>query len=516
MEFLQGIKPREYQKTIFENTKDKNSLIILPTGVGKTLIALMLIIDKMKKFPMQKIVFLAPTRPLAEQHFNYFKKHLPELFAQMDLFTGQIKAPQRKKLWQRADIIFSTPQCIANDLKKGLYKLDEVSLLIEDEAHRCVKNYSYTFVAKKYKSQSPNPQLIGLTASPGTDKKTIKMICEHLSIDNVELRTRNSSDVTPYLQDLEFQKIKVPFPDKFQEIQKILKKIYDRNVNYLKEKNLLHRPANKIALLECQNQMSKSLKQNKNPSLYQGISKCAQAIKVSHAIELLETQTLFSLNNYFENMLKQSREKKSKAVISLIANPEFTQANNLVKELLSQELEHPKLLELKSLIEDKLKENPKNKTIIFSQFRDSVTKISQELNKIKKAKAKTFIGQAKKSGSGLSQKEQKKIVEEFSQGKFNILCATSIGEEGLDIPEVNAVIFYEPVPSAVRKIQRAGRTARLMPGELIMLITKGTRDEAFYWSSIHKEKSMHKAISDINQDLKSGKINFNQEQEKLF
>jgi ERCC4-related helicase len=517
MEFLQGITPREYQKKIFENIKDKNSIVILPTGVGKTLIALMLVIHRMKKFPLEKIVFLAPTRPLAEQHFNYFKKHLPELFAQIDLFTGQVKAEQRKKLWEHSEIIFSTPQCIANDLKKNLYNLKEVSLLIEDEVHRCVKNYSYTFVAKKYKSQSLNPQLVGLTASPGTDKKTIKTICENLAIDHVELRTRDSSDVTPYLQELEFQTIKVPFPDKFKQIKSFLDNIYNSNVNYLKEKNLLFKPANKISLLECQSTMFNMLKNNnKNPSIYTGISRCAQAIKISHAIELLETQTLFSLNNYLENLFTQASQKQSKAVTNLITNSNFIKANNFVKELLEKNLEHPKLLELSSIIENKLKENPKNKIIIFSQYRDSVTKISQELNKIPKAKAKVFVGQAKKLGSGLNQKEQKKVIEDFSQGKFNILCATSIGEEGLDIPEVNAVIFYEPVPSAIRKIQRAGRTARLMPGELIMLVTTGTRDETFYWSAIQKEKRMHKAISDIDKDLKSGKINFNQEQEKLF
>ena len=120
MEFLQGIEPREYQQKIFESCIKENCLIVLPTGIGKTLIALMVTIDRMKKFPTEKIVFLAPTKPLVEQHLNYFKKHLPELFADMQLFTGTIKPEQRKKIWKTADIIFSTPQCVANDLKRNL------------------------------------------------------------------------------------------------------------------------------------------------------------------------------------------------------------------------------------------------------------------------------------------------------------------------------------------------------------------------------------------------------------
>ena len=199
--FLIGISPRDYQKQIFESCKDKNSLIVLPTGIGKTLIGLMLVIHRMQVYPLKKILFLAPTRPLAQQHFDYFKKHLPELFAQINLFTGKIKPEERKKIWQRADIIFSTPQCISNDLKKNMYSLNEVSLLIEDEAHRCVKNYAYNFVAEKYKNQGENIQIIGLTAYPGTDKKTIKKTCENLFIENVEIRTRESEDVKKYIKE---------------------------------------------------------------------------------------------------------------------------------------------------------------------------------------------------------------------------------------------------------------------------------------------------------------------------
>ena len=185
----------------------------------------------------------------------------------------------------------------------------------------------------------------------------------------------------------------------------------------------------------------------------------------------------------------------------------------LTKILIEENMEHPKLLELKDLIEQKILENEKVKIMVFSQYRDSVTLICKELNSLKNVSAKVFVGQTKKEDSGLSQKEQQKIIRDFSNGDFNVLCATSIGEEGLDIPEVNAVIFYEPVPSAIRKIQRAGRTARLMPGEIIMLVTKNTRDEAYYWSAIRKEKSMHTAIESIKEDLEN---NIKTKQKILF
>ena len=116
--YLKEISPRSYQKDIYESCKKNNCLVILPTGVGKTLIALMLAIQRQVKYPGSKIVFLAPTRPLAQQHLNYFKKHLPEMFGQMELFTGKIDAKNRKKLWQNSDIVFSTPQCVSNDIDR--------------------------------------------------------------------------------------------------------------------------------------------------------------------------------------------------------------------------------------------------------------------------------------------------------------------------------------------------------------------------------------------------------------
>jgi len=517
---LKTIKPRGYQQEIYNNCKDKNCLVVLPTGIGKTLIALMLCINRQKAVPASKCLFLAPTRPLAEQHLAYFKKHLPELFAELTLFTGKINAEKRKQLWDKSDIIFSTPQCISNDLKKGLYDLSEVSLLIEDECHRCLKNYAYTYVANMYNEQSENPRVLGLTASPGTDKETIKKIALNLGIESIELRTRDSEDVKEYLQELEFETIKLEYPLEFKEISNIIKKIYERKVQELKNRKLLFKPANKITLLETQSNLMKAVRSGKkNFNYFAGITACAQAIKISHLIELLETQTLHASLNYMKGLFQQAAEKKSKASIQISKNPDFNTAYIKLTELVSRNLEHPKLLELISLIEESIKNNPKNKTIVFSQYRDTVSKICSELNKLSNINAKVFVGQTKKGDTGLSQKEQQAIMQEFREGKINIIGATSIAEEGLDIPEVNSVIFYEPIPSAIRSIQRRGRTARLMKGKLIILMTKETLDEIFYYTSRAKEKRMYTAIENIKNKLDRGeslKPRKKTEQQSLF
>ena len=504
MKFLQNIEPRGYQQKIFETCVEKNCLVVLPTGIGKTLIALMLVIDRMQKFPGEKVVFLAPTKPLAEQHLNYFKKHLPELFADMQLFTGAVNSNKRKKIWQTTDIIFSTPQCIANDVKKNFYNLNEVCLLVEDEAHRCVKNYDYNFLAKKYLSQAQNPRIIGLTASPGSDAQKIKEICRNLFIQEVELRTRESEDVKKYLQELEYEKVVVDFPPKFEEMKHVLLKLFNKYVEELRRRRVLFGSASKISLIHLQKKMIGGITRgNKNFNYMLGVSACAQAIKIQHALELLETQTLESFNKYLKKLLNEAVKKKSKGVVKLVAKPEFNYVFMTSNELLSKNIEHPKIKEVLKIIEKE--KNEKMKIIVFTQFRDSAVIICRNLNSLKDVKAKVFVGQMKKDGLGMNQKEQRKIIDEFSEGEINVLCATCIAEEGLDIPEVNAVIFYEPVASAIRSIQRRGRTARLMKGKLFMLVTKNTRDETWFYASRAREKKMGVAIGEIKEDLKNGK-----------
>jgi Fanconi anemia group M protein len=505
MEFLANVEPREYQKEIFKTCTEKNCLVVLPTGLGKTLIALMLTIERMKTFPGEKVLFLAPTKPLAEQHLKYFKKNLPDLFGEMQLFTGSVNAENRKKIWQTADIIFSTPQCIANDIRKNMYNIKDVCLLIEDEAHRCMKNYDYNYIAQEYMRQAYHPRIIGLTASPGSEKSKIREICKNLFIEEVELRGRESLGVKEYLQELEFEKIMLDFPPEFEDIRKVLLKIFNEYIEELRVRKVLFGPASKTDLINLQKKISSTISRNyKNFNYMLGASACAQAIKLQHALELLETQTLEGFNKYMKGLFEQASKKQSKGVVKLVSRPEFNFVFMQSSELLSKNIEHPKMQKLLDIIKYEKEKNSKLRMIVFTQFRETAANISKRINELEGIKSKVFIGQAKKEGEGLNQKQQKRIIEEFSEGEIDVLCATCIAEEGLDIPEVNIVVFYEPVPSAIRAIQRAGRTARLMKGKLIMLITKKTRDEAFFYVSKSREKKMKTAIESIKEDLNNG------------
>ncbi len=494
------VQPREYQQKISETASKNNTLVVLPTGLGKTLIALLLTVKRLQEYPGSKVLFLAPTKPLVEQHVKSFKAELPELFADIQGLTGEIHSKQRSKVWATADIIIATPQGIANDLESYLYTLEDVSLLVIDEAHRCLKNYDYTKIVSRYKNTSKFQRILGLTASPGSNIENVREICNHLAIESIELRSRESEDVKQYLQEREYERIDVPFPKEFAEIKYFLKFIYENKIAQLRQRSLLFGPGNKITLLRLQQNLARQASSGNGNAMF-GMSLTAQAIKISHALELLETQTLSGLLEYMKGLMSQAAEQKTKAAQMLVKMPEFNGAWIALNELIAKRQEHPKIQIILDIVK-KAFEQKESKIIIFTQFRETASQIKAHLSSVEGAKARIFIGQAKKlKTGGMSQKEQKQILNEFRSGEINILCATSIGEEGLDIPEVDIVIFYEPIPSAIRKIQRAGRTARLAPGKILMLITKDTKDEASHYVSTAREKKMYSIIEKVQKEI---------------
>jgi Fanconi anemia group M protein len=238
--------------------------------------------------------------------------------------------------------MFSSPQCISNDLKNNLYNLEEVSLLIEDECHRCLKNYAYTHVVEKYKEHAKNPRVLGLTASPGADKKTIKQIAKNLGIEAIEVRTRESDDVSPYIQKLKFDIIKLDFPEELKEIKALLKELNDKKVEELKNRKLLFAPATKKNILMLQKKIMTMISTgNRNFNVLAGASACAQTIKLQYCLELLETQTLSSLQRYMLDIFDQAKQNKSKAVKQIIKQPKFNQAYIKTTELIARKIENP-------------------------------------------------------------------------------------------------------------------------------------------------------------------------------
>ncbi len=496
---IKNFKPRLYQETILATATKKNTLVVLPTGMGKTNIFLMLAAHRLMLFPNSKILFIGPTRPLIDQYLSVFKEHFEISESEMAVFTGMVKPAKREELWKKSKIIFSTPQGLENDIISGRINLEEVSLLGIDEAHRAVGDYAYVFVAKQYQKKARFPRIIALTASPGSDMERIQEVCKNLYIEDVEVRTEEDPDVKPYIKEIEIRWIKVNLPPDFNDVQKFLKDFLKERIQKLKKWGILKRVnlqyVSKTDLLSLQGQLrGRVASGEKDFILWNAISVLAEIMKVYHALELLETQGVVALFKYIEKINNESTTTKVKAVKNVVKDLNFRSAFIKTQRLWEQKIEHPKLVELQRIVEGEVKRDKEVRIIVFNQYRDNAQDIVEKLNNIGNVKAKIFVGQTKKGETGLSQKDQKKILDSFKDGEFNVLVATSVGEEGLDVPKVDLVIFYEPIPSAIRHIQRRGRTGRQEKGRVIVLMATGTRDEGYRWSAHHKEKRMFRNL----------------------
>src|SRR3989344_5641810 len=499
---LKDFQPRLYQETIFHTAVKFNTLVVLPTGMGKTGLALMLAAQRLHIYPDSKILILAPTKPLCEQHTETFKKHLDIEKEKIALLTGQISPTKRAELWQNCQIISSTPQGLENDIINRTIDFSQVSLLVFDEAHHATGDYSYVWLAKQYQQQAKYPRILALTASPGSDLEKIKEVCQNLLIEKVEVRTSKDKDIKPYIQSVEYEYIQVELPEEFKQIQKCLSDCFKSKIEEAKKQGYLRSQyLNKTELLRVQAQLHASLASGDRDFLIlKTISLLAEALKVQHALELLESQGLPQLYKYLSGLQQEAPYSKVKAVQNLVIDSNFKAALVLTEKLKDKELKHPKLEKLSVLITKELEKSPSAKIIVFTQFRDSAIEAQKRLENVS---SQIFVGQVKKGETGLSQKEQKKILDNFRQGQFSVLISTSVGEEGLDIPQVDSVIFYEPVPSAIRWIQRRGRTGRLAGGKLKVLITGDTRDVGYRWSAHHKEKRMHRVLEQIKKEMGS-------------
>ena len=489
----QGLEDRAYQSNISKACLKQSTLVILPTGMGKTVIALRIIVERAQ---LGQILLMAPTKPLAQQHADFLEKFLN---LKVQLFTGAISPREREPLWSESEIIVSTPQVVSKDLASGRVSLDNFSLVVFDEAHRAVGNYAYVSIGLHYLESASNHLSVGMTASPGSSKESIIKLCRNLGITAVENRDENDPDVVAYVQPIKTRWIRVEMSPQVMDIANQLRKLQDYLCGKLYKQGVLDRPrkVSTTMLIEAGKRLQAQYvrtKPNSPPQIFNMMTTQAMAMKVAHAILTIETQGVLQFLDYTDRIQKEARDKKkgSRANKWLSSNTDWKIALKIAK---SNTSDHPKLEKLSELVDLQMSSGS-SRFIIFAEIRHTASLIVDFLSRIDGAKPVRFVGQGSRDGDkGMTQKQQKEILERFRSGEFNILVATSVGEEGLDIPSTDVVVFYEPVSSAIRLIQRRGRTGRNRPGEVFIFMTKGTRDEAALWSSRGQEQKMHDLFS---------------------
>ncbi len=493
---IKNFTPREYQKNILNTAKTKNTLVCLPTGTGKTKIAILLAAERLNAFPETKILICSPTKPLVSQICQECQDCLSLDKEKINMLTGFTLPEKRKEIWNNSTIIIATPQTIENDLAKRNYSLQNVSLLVIDECHRSKMKFANTIVAKEYNAKATNKRLLALTASPGATKEKVQEICANLFIEAVEIRTETDEDLSPYIQEKEAEYLKVDLTPEIKKIQALIKQVYEARTNMLRRFGMT-KPAkfiNKADLLKLQRSFQMQIISG-NKAAFSGMSITAQAIKASYGLELIETQGIPQFLSY----LNKIKDETSKASKNIWNDANIQTAKAIAESLMKENILHPKLMKLRELLEQQYSVKPNTKAIIFSNYRTTVDSINTMLQSISGLKPTTVVGQKE----GLTQKEQISRIREFEEGKYNVLIGTSITEEGLSISSLDLAIFYDHTASEIRRIQRSGRVARVKPGKIINLIAKNTRDEALMWTSYQKEKKMKYLLHNMKRNLET-------------
>jgi len=452
-----SIEKRDYQVNLANQAIKENCIVVLPTGLGKTAIALNVIAEYLAK-GTGGALFLAPTRVLVHQHYEFLKANLT--LDDISLITGEDPIQKRTKLWSNS-VICATPEITKNDLDRQIVSPEQFNLVVFDEVHRTVGDYAYSGIAERFENSSA--RLIGLTATLPSEKEKATEILTRLRISSIAERTEDSPDVKPYIQETKTEWINVELPPELKSIQTLLKLALNERYDTLQKNGIRLAEQQSLSALLRIRQFVLSRNRRSAKPLF-------TAIRIHYALSILEAHGITPFLKFCE----RARKKKGAGVKELFeVDPNFTRAVHLAKEAQSRGIEHSKIPKLKEILE-----SVPGKALIFTSYRDSVDLIFNKLTEMG-VSAGILIGKA--GETGLKQKEQIEAVQKFRDGIFQVLVATRVGEEGLDIAEVNQVIFYDNVPSSIRYIQRRGRTGRKDTGKLVVLIAKNTIDERYYW-----------------------------------
>ena len=482
------IERRLYQLQLAATARNGHTLVCLPTGLGKTSVSLLVTAERLHE-QGGKALLLAPTKPLVDQHADFYREALQIPDDEIVVFTGEISPDDRAAVWDDARIVIATPQVIENDLVGNRISLADVTHLTFDECHRGTGDYAYVYIAERYHADADQPLVTAMSASPGGTKEEIQTICENLGVDTVEVMTEDDADVDEYTYETEIEWKRIDLPQELLDIRDGINEVVSDRLEQLRELGVTRATSPDIS----QKQLNKigaelrKLMDNDQSEGYQGMSMHAEIMKLRRAVTLVETQSVESVRRYFERQKNAARSAgASKASQRLIAEPKVQEA---MRKANAYDDLHPKFSQTRILLAETLGINNGERVIVFTESRDTAEALTDFLSQ--NFRVERFVGQGDKEGSdGMTQTEQKDTLTAFRNGEFEVLVSTSVAEEGLDVPEVDLVLFYEPVPTAIRSIQRKGRTGRQDKGRVVVLLANDTRDEAYFWISRRKEKQM--------------------------
>jgi len=495
------IEARAYQLEAADEALTGSTMLVLPTAAGKTVVAWMVIAERLQSTSGWSLV-IAPTVALVEQHLRGLSLALEDV--EPVSITGQNPVVKRPGLWGSSRVIVATPQVVRNDVVKGTLDLKDCSLLVVDEAHHATGEHAMAQVGEIYNSQSSNPLVFATTASPGSRKDLVREVCTRLDLERIHLRPSGDPMLAKHLAGLELQEIRVTVPDEIRHLAEPLilwqRGIVDRQRRlgrYVMSGAISHAGLSN-AMDRAQTAISRG-----ESNAYQSVSQIATAMRLHHLINHLLSQGCAASKEFLLRLSSGDRSN-TKSIRGFLRDPRIS---GLIRSLEEIDEVHSKVGAVRRLVRERLRRDSESRIIVFATFRDTVSALELALSELKGARPVRFVGQSSRDGSeGLTAKQQVERLDEFRDGSANVLVATSVGEEGLDIPSADLVIFYEPITSEIRTIQRRGRTGRHREGEVVVLIAEETRDEGAWAAAERREEYMRRAVHRVRREIARGAV----------
>lgn len=457
-----NLSKRDYQFEMSVAASKENSLIVIPTGLGKTFIAAVLIYNYYRWFPTGKIIFLAHTIPLVMQQYQSISDILQLDSNSFKILTKKTPILEREQIWKDGKIFFATPQIVNNDISNNRCPASQVVLIILDEAHHAIGNNAYCQVVSSVASYTRFFRCVGLTATPSSDLEVIQEIVYGTLTKNIEFR--DEFIYRSYVKNRKIIYEIVEEPPAHVEICNKLNYHIKSLLNDLVTFNVLqHSNPSRVT----SGQLSLILKENNFP--------VDATIPLRIATKLLKIREFFrayGLGFFIEELEHYLRTETA-------TDQELrTRLESLLRISRRQQNIDIKLNKLLEILETHFNrpDEPNSRVIVFCSYRKVVDYITRMLNEraktVRSIKATKFIGHSSAGDChGYSINVQLSVLESFKNGFFNTLVATSILEEGLDIGEVDLIVNYDVQKSYTRTIQRMGRTGRMKNGTVVYLLT---------------------------------------------
>ncbi len=491
------VEARSYQMEIATKALEANTLVVLPTALGKTVIAELVAAEVLNRYPGCRVLVLAPTKPLVLQHRESFLKHLRLERGEVAVVTGEVRGREGVWLDRRVRIVFGTPQAVWNDLSSGTVPLEEFALLVFDECHRSKARHAYTRIASEYVRRCPWPLILALTASPGSTKESVTEVVRNLWIERIEWRTEEDEDVRPHIPGVKTTWIRVKLPEEYERVRDVIRRAIERRVEELRSAGLIGSgvEVNRKVLLSVMERLKAEAEAGARGPRMRFLQVISQVLSFYHALELIESQHVSTLLNY----LRSLSESELRSHASIVRSEDYAE---LLKAAEECNVDHPKVEALVNAVRTHLTERPDDRVLVFANIRVTAEVLVERLRD-EGIQAALFVGKAEgKGGPRMTQEEQMRVLRDFREGRIKVLVATSIGEEGLDVPECGLVVFYEPIPSGIRHIQRRGRTGRRMPGKVVILVTEETVEEYYFREGYRRARRMASILEEVSKGLK--------------